>query len=270
MILAHLVRDWSAAGASARARTHPPVLRALRALRRDRGQPGGRLRVLVPGAGLCRLAWEIARQGFRVEANDASAAMLVAAQTLLSGAALPAAAADGRLRLVPRVRCGGGVVSRAACFELAAVPDACVSGAPGAPAAALTLEAVGSWYAAACGGTFDAVVTSYFLDALPDAAEAVRYVWSKLAPGGVWVNVGPLQWHDASAGLLRFTLDELLALLRLSGFEVSTLRRIPRVPYLGGSRRSRAARRGWVLGMGAEWHDCVLWVARVPQNLTEA
>ena len=97
------------------------------------------------------------------------------------------------------------------------------------------------------------MVTAYVLDALPDPAAAVRHVARLLAAGGCWVNVGPLHWHDGTAGLLRLSLDELLALLRLHGFRVRALRRLGRVPYLGG---------GGARGTPAdEGHDCVFWVA---------
>jgi len=102
-LLAHLARDWSSWGAEARRRTHRPVLRALRAYVRSHrresratrtsassnteGAPG-RLRVLVPGAGGCRLAWEVARLGHHVEASDSSDAMVLAAHSILTSGAI--------------------------------------------------------------------------------------------------------------------------------------------------------------------------------------
>ena len=73
-LLAPLARDWAATGRRARRRVYGPLMRAL---------PGRRpLRILVPGAGACRLAWELARRGHRVEATDVSASMLVAARAV--------------------------------------------------------------------------------------------------------------------------------------------------------------------------------------------
>ena len=308
MIVAHLVRDWSALGGRARARTHRPVLRAIRALQRSRRRP---LTVLVPGAGACRLAWDIARLGHRVEANDVSAAMLVAAHSVLS-------LGTRRLQLYPRVRCTSGAVRRAgACLDAHSIPDIASSncepplrGPPTLASAtiALTMQ-VGSWaemhtpppvYGAArmANATFDAVVTCYFLDTQANPAAAVARVRSLLAPGGVWINVGPLQWHDPGAGLLRLTLDELLALLDLAGFQMRTLRRLRRVPYIGRHeprrwlplpsqwvspwrrhwslpphRRQRSAQRGplhihtrgWEASLGADEdaHDVLFWEAIV-------
>lgn len=54
--LKHLVRDWSEDGKSERDMTHQPILDILRS------QPQ-RGRVLVPGCGMGRLAWEISKLG---------------------------------------------------------------------------------------------------------------------------------------------------------------------------------------------------------------
>ena len=241
------------------------------------------------------MAWEIARRGNRVEANDISAAMLVAARSIMLDLRSAAAGELRRLHLHPRVRCASGVVHRAACLSSCEIPDvetACArrsatpAGAVSA-AAALTLQAA-SWADAHAppprhgaapdlNATFDSVVTSYFVDTQADPAATVRRVHSLLAPGGVWINVGPLHWHEPSAGLLRLTLDELLALVELHGFEIRSLRRLRRVPYVGSPSPSPSAmpslfsfftRTGskhrpwwWEEGLGEreDTHDVVFW-----------
>ena len=230
-ILAHLARDWSRAGDAARRRTYAPVLRALRRERR-------KLRVLVPGAGLSRLAYEIARLGHHVEAADVSVGMAVASHAIISGS-VPAG-----LRVHPHVGCESGVLDRRACLQsnvLEGIPQ---------PPASLTLRTAAFGDATA---TFDAIVTSYFLDTLDDAAAAVRTVARTLAPGGVWVNVGPLQWHRPTG--LRLTFDELRSLIALSGLDVGRSTRVlRRVPYLASPRALASANE----------HDCVFFVARAP------
>jgi len=251
-LLAHLARDWSAAGAAARRKTHRPVLRALRRVQRRR-RP---LRVLVPGAGACRLAWEIARRGHRVEANDESVGMMVAAHSLIARV-MPR---RDSLTLVPRVRCEAGALSRGPCLEAASVPDAATAAVP----ANLTLQVAdfGGFYAEQR-GRWDVLVTSYFLDTLADPAAAVRRAWELLAPDGVWINVGPLHWHQPKLGLLRLSWEELRALLQLSGFRLRESRVIRGVPYLGRRRR-----RAGVLSGAESWHDALFFVAR--KELKEA
>ena len=317
MVLAHLARDWSSHGAIARQATHAPVLRYVAAMRANRP-----LRVLVPGAGACRLAWELARIGHRVEANDASITMLTAARAMIGRVAKAAAGGDrGRtrtpaaaaglgkgdtalrnaaLRIVPRAGCAGGVSPRAStCLGSAFVPDhsggrnghrpsarrSC--SAVGAAVSRLTLQA-GPWCESYSSNdhvaSFDLVVTCYFLDTLADPAAAIRHVRKLLRPGGVWLNVGPLHWHDAP-GTLRFSLSELLALIKLSGFQLHRQRSLGAVPYLSAVEPKAASWAAWTPhGVGAalrralrgrgrgsavegeeERHDVVFWAARVPK-----
>ena len=42
---------------------------------------------------------------------------------------------------------------------------------------------------------FDGVVTHYFIDTAPNLFRYIETVANCLRSGGVWVNVGPLQWH---------------------------------------------------------------------------
>ena len=58
--LRHFVRDWSAEGQSERERIFTPILKVLaQVLPESRGE----MKVLVPGSGLGRLAWEISELG---------------------------------------------------------------------------------------------------------------------------------------------------------------------------------------------------------------
>ena len=178
--------------------------------------------MLVPGAGLSRLAYEIARLGHHVEAADVS----VGGGRGLASSTL--ACRHARRSSTP--------LSQPTC------------GWTRSPAGTLPLM-----MACDATATYDAVVTSYFLDTLDDAAAAVRTVARTLAPGGVWVNVGPLQWHRPTG--LRLTFDELRSLIALSGLDVGRSTRVlRRVPYLASPRALASANE----------HDCVFFVARAP------
>lgn len=75
-VLAHLARDWAVGSPAASAS-------AALAQLLSRYLPARQSRVLVPGAGGCRLAVALAELGFTVEANDSSLPMLRAVQALL-------------------------------------------------------------------------------------------------------------------------------------------------------------------------------------------
>ncbi len=87
-MLKNLVRDWSAEGALERSQCYEPLLRALRAAFEGWTGPH-RPRVWLPGAGLGRLAVEVAAAGFEAQGNEFSYYMLSAASFMLNCSAVP-------------------------------------------------------------------------------------------------------------------------------------------------------------------------------------
>ena len=75
-----MVREWGEEGEVEREAAHAPVLEALCRLLPE---PEGR-RVLLPGAGLGRLVWDVARLGYTAQGNEFSYFMLLAANFVLN------------------------------------------------------------------------------------------------------------------------------------------------------------------------------------------
>jgi hypothetical protein len=66
---------------------------------------------------------------------------------------------------------------------------------------------------------FDVVVTCFFLDTASNVLEYITMITKLLRPkGGMWVNVGPLQWHQKSQ--IRFSADELYNIIEEVGFQI--------------------------------------------------
>ena len=99
---------------------------------------------------------------------------------------------------------------------------------------------------------FDVVVTCFLIDAVNHVEDAVRAIRHALRPGGLWLNCGPLQWHENS--VLHLALDELLQLVRDAGFEVVEVEQLEPVPYR--SDRDAASSTRPLL------YRPVLWAAR--------
>uniref|UniRef100_A0A915HT62 carnosine N-methyltransferase n=1 Tax=Romanomermis culicivorax TaxID=13658 RepID=A0A915HT62_ROMCU len=78
--LKQFVRDWAEEGKEERESCYTPVLEDLKQLFPD---PKG-VEVLVPGAGLGRLAWDIAKAGYNCEGNEFSLFMLFGSNYILN------------------------------------------------------------------------------------------------------------------------------------------------------------------------------------------
>jgi uncharacterized protein YbaR (Trm112 family) len=72
-------------------------------------------------------------------------------------------------------------------------------------------------------GSFDTVVTPWFIDIVPvDIRETISLVYRLLAPGGRWLNYGPLSYPKGHAHVQRYSYQELYELIRLGAFDLST------------------------------------------------
>ena len=80
------VRDWSKEGIEERNATHKPILEELQSFFKDRPKKDfeNGINVLVPGSGLGRLVYEIAKLGFKSQGSEISLYMLLCFSYLLN------------------------------------------------------------------------------------------------------------------------------------------------------------------------------------------
>lgn len=246
-----LYRDWSAEGAAERAANFDPILSALdEAFAHVPLAKRGHLAVLVPGAGLGRLAFEICRAGYRVEGNEISYHQLMVSNWVLNNSR-----EAGAFGLYPWALGFSNHVSRASQLQRVAVPDVVpgvvldeASESLGSEVHAFERMSMSSGdFCVLYKGdeyreAFDAVTTCFFIDTAPNLIAYIETVLSCLKPGGVWINNGPLLWHFESgpqpgekkgrgslaqdnqgigeAGSFELTDEEVVKLVEHMGFEI--------------------------------------------------
>jgi carnosine N-methyltransferase len=156
-------------------------------------------KVLVPGAGLGRLVFDLALAGYNAEGNELSYHQLLASNWILNNAHAKMAYA-----LFPFASMFSNVVSRKDQLRRMLIPDVHPGEASAAAAAQGSLvgrmdmtaaDFVVLYGDAAQRETFDAVVTVFFIDTAPNLIRYIKTIHNCLKPGGVFINVGPLLWH---------------------------------------------------------------------------
>lgn len=243
--LKHFVRDWSAEGRHERDPVFPCILHALQEEFLDPKESDDRaasnatteppIRVLVPGAGLGRLAHEIAALGdgrsFEVTTNEWSAYTNVAYRfltTLLHSSTT--------ITFHPFIDWLSHQRTTASLTRPITIPD--FSFSPPAPPPSpppssqgqvLLIEAD---FTTLTGTTYDALVTLFFIDTAANVLAYLRSIHALLRPGGVWVNAGPLLWGTGAR--LQLSLDEVVALAEGVGFEFEEERRRDEEGLCGG------------------------------------
>lgn len=187
-------RDWSEEGASEREACYGPVIRAVQAEAAKRPASSSTMRVLVPGAGLGRLVFDLCLAGFNTEGNEISYHSLLASSYILNHCPGPRVHA-----LYPWIHSFSNHRNRTNQMKHVMIPDT-------HPGTLLSVEGAGQMSMSASDflllygdehhkGTFDIVATVFFLDTAPNIIRYLETIKNCLVKGGLLVNLGPLLWH---------------------------------------------------------------------------
>ncbi|KAF7559838.1 hypothetical protein G7046_g4307 [Stylonectria norvegica] len=255
--LRQFYRDWSEAGAAERAACYGPILRALEE-EKTKSPEGKPLNVLVPGAGLGRLVFDLCAKGFTAEGNEISYHQLLASSYILN--CCPVA---GQHTIYPWIHTFSNHLTRANHLRSYKVPDihpgTTLANAPNHGEMSFTASDFLCLYADdAHKDQYDAVASVFFLDTAPNLIRYLEVILHCLRPGGVLVNIGPLLWHFenhapgnhgldddgdgehdhnnssgiADPGSFELSDDEVMALLEKLGFVVEWRETGIEAPYI--------------------------------------
>ena len=198
-------RDWSAEGNIERKAAYSPVLTDLEIFFDD-AHDKSRVKILVPGAGLGRLVFEICRLGYDVEGNEISYHQLLASSWILNEVQ-----PHEHFDLYPFATTFSNHISRSHQLKAVKIPDV----HPGTELlrnseeqelrSSQRMRMTAADFVIMYGdehhvGMFDAVVTVFFLDTAPNLLNYIQTIHNCLTRGGCWINLGPLLWHFEESG----------------------------------------------------------------------
>jgi uncharacterized protein YbaR (Trm112 family)/SAM-dependent methyltransferase len=180
-------------------------------------------RVLVLGAGACRLAYDLHQRlapGMTV-CLDFDPLLLLIARRMLDG---------DRLTFTEFPSDSPSLAGICVEHQLAAPPGRRED---------FYLLAADAFAAPLRPGAFDTVLTPWFIDIVPvDLRNTISVIHGLLAPGGRWLNYGPLSYPMEQHHGARYSPDELIELAGKAGFALPGLERTV-IDYM----RSHANRR---------------------------
>ncbi|KAI0703013.1 N2227-domain-containing protein [Cytidiella melzeri] len=227
------VRDWSEEGKAERDVCYKPMVDALLENFKDIPQKErSKLRVLVPGAGLCRLAWDVANQGFACQANEFSHYMLLGSFFILNRTDRV-----NQHTIYPYIHSFSNIRDKPAMLRAVSFPDVSPSSLPPGSNFSLVAGDFEEIYGnededseEPQAGLFNAILTCFFIDTAKNIVNYLRVIHRKLAPGGVWINLGPLLWHwennTSNDPSIELSLEEVKTLAQSIGFEITNEREI--------------------------------------------
>lgn len=195
-------REWSADGNVEREKCFAPVVSTLASEFVSRSERNNSLErknvnVLVPGAGLGRLVFDICKAGYSVEGNEISYHEIMSSSLVLNHMSKP-----GQFKIAPFALNCSNHISRADQFRTYDIPDVhpgseLLEGHVGEMSMS-TGDFIVLYSKPGYKDAFDAVATVFFIDTAPNIIRYIEAVKNCLKPGGLWINLGPLLWHHAS------------------------------------------------------------------------
>jgi len=209
-LLRQMVRDWSEEGDHERALSYQPILQELE--RRFRG-PREDVNILVPGAGLGRLAFEIAKLGFSCQGNEFSLFMLFASDYFLNSA-------KDCHDIFPWIVPFSNTINMKEQIRAISIPDTIPSNSELRGDFSMIAGDFLEVYQGQS-NLFDAITSSFFLDTAKNIVSYLELMHELLKPGGILINIGPLLYHFEGSGKeasLELTLEELLVVAENIGF----------------------------------------------------
>ncbi|WPH03440.1 Hypothetical protein R9X50_00632000 [Acrodontium crateriforme] len=199
-------RDWSAEGAGERQAVFEPIFSALKThLPETTSQSLHEYDILVPGAGLGRLVFDLCCAGYTVEGNEISYHQLLASNYILN-----CTHKAEQYTIYPWALNFSNHLTRTNQLQSYNIPDI----HPGTALESATQQSEVHYsqrMSMTAGdfcvlyqkleydGCFAAVTTCFFIDTAPNIISYIQTIKHCLKPGGLWINAGPLLWHFESS-----------------------------------------------------------------------
>ncbi|KAI8913922.1 N2227-domain-containing protein [Powellomyces hirtus] len=247
--LRQFARDWSSEGRLERQLTYDPILAELeqRFSHLDEAQRGN-LHILVPGAGLGRLAFDIVKRGFSCQGNEFSFYMLLGSHFILNRAT-----EVNQFELYPWIHSFSNHLNASAQLNAVRIPDVLTNGIPSTAEFSMVAGDFTEVYGTPDNeGAWDVIVTCFFIDTAKNIVDYIDIMHRALKPNGLWINLGPLLYHwegMENEMSIELTLEELKYVVRKKGFRLENEKTI-RTPYASNA-----------FGMLKYMYDCDYFVA---------
>ncbi|XP_033947327.1 carnosine N-methyltransferase isoform X2 [Pseudochaenichthys georgianus] len=229
------VRDWSETGRKERETCYKPIIQEIQKIFPSDQCDVSKVSVLIPGAGLGRLAWEIARLGYICQGNEWSFFMLFSSNFVLNSNNKKS---SDQTRPITFPDVNPQSLPRDADFSMVAGDFVEVYRDPD------------SW---------DCVATCFFIDTAHNVIEYVETIWKILKPGGVWINLGPLLYHFENMAdelSVELSYEDIRTAIINYGFHIEVEKASVQTTYTENDH-----------SMLRYIYDCVFFVARKPADV---
>ncbi|XP_039958816.1 carnosine N-methyltransferase isoform X1 [Bactrocera neohumeralis] len=246
-----IARDWSAACAEEREQSYKPIIDAVEEFFKPGEFALNEVKILVPGAGLGRLTYELACRGYECEGNEFSYFMLIASYFVLN-----LCTEENKYTLYPWVHQYVNNLRMADQVAPIRFPDICPAKNP--PKGNIMIAAGDFLEVYKTPNCYDCVATCFFIDCGNNIVDFIEAIFRILKPGGIWVNLGPLLYHFSDIqgeNSIEPTFENLELIIKMVGFEFLRSQTGVRTKYAQNPQ-----------SMLKSEYESLFWVCRKPEN----
>ncbi|XP_030567918.1 carnosine N-methyltransferase isoform X1 [Drosophila novamexicana] len=246
-----IARDWSAECAVEREQSYKPIIDSIEEYYKPSDYALNEIKILVPGAGLGRLTYELACRGYACEGNEFSYFMLIASNFVLNLCDY-----ENKHVLYPWVHQYVNNMRRADQVASVRFPDVCPVRNP--PKGNIEMAAGDFLEVYKTPDAYNCVATCFFIDCANNVIDFIRTIYKILVPGGIWVNLGPLLYHYSDINgqnSIEPTYEDLIIIMESVGFDILSSRSGIRTKYAQNP-----------LSMKQSEYQSLFWVCRKPPN----
>ncbi|CAK8672623.1 unnamed protein product [Clavelina lepadiformis] len=217
--LKQIVRDWSIDGEEERRLCYMPIIDEI--TQRLPVSGNKEIHVLVPGCGLGRLPWELAKLGYFAQGNEFSFFMLFTSNFILNKTPGESEADYHQFTLYPWVgkRCNN--ISWKDALRAVKFPDVFPGSLPFSNRLSMAAGDFMEIYDAEA--YWDCVACCFFIDTAPNIISYLEKIYSILKPGGLFVNFGPLLYHFfgmSNERSIELSYQEMVDVIQQVGFVI--------------------------------------------------
>ena len=215
-----LMRDWTIESKPERDNNYGMVLKEVKKYFNydDKNLiQNNKIKALVPGTGCCRLGFELAKRGFDVEVNDFCFIYILCDDYLFNYSH------KDEFQFCPSIHSFSNSYTESAVLKKYSFPDVDIKEELIKSGAKPIIFTKGDFLLKFKGvkDQYDLVVTCFFIDVSKNIVELVEIMHDLLKQGGVWINLGCLDYyHSPNHESIDLTWDELRQVIINYDFDI--------------------------------------------------
>ena len=211
------IRDWTIEGKKERDATYEPIIEEIK---RHFLENNKNKKILIPGGGLCRLAFEIGKLGFSIDVIEVSYYMIICVDYIFN-----TNINSNKYKIQPLIHSFNCLKEENAPFQIFNFPDENIyeimNNSNFGKINIIPGDFVLSYKDKK--NVYDGILTSFFIDTANNIIEFIEIIYNILNNNGIWVNVGPLlyHFHDIQNEVsIELSWEELRKIILKFGFEI--------------------------------------------------